>query len=293
VGFVFGLATAGFFATSSILVRIGQRHRTGDDGVFMTVLVNVLTLGVVALFADPPPWNTAGVLGLVVGGVIGTVGGRSFNLRAVRLIGPSRANAFMTTTPVVAAIAGWIVLDESLGPVEALGGVLAILGLLWLVRGRAAQSAGSGEPSAPIAHYLVAAAAPTFFGLAFVARKFGLERYPSSMVGALIGASAAFLVLVSIDAARGRLGDRVAMNLHSIPWWFVGAGVATSAALLSQFTAFTYLPAWVVGILQGTQGIWTIGLSWVFLRGDERIDRTLVGSVLLVAAGVALIGLAR
>ena len=44
-------------------------------------------------------------------------------------------------------------------------------------------------------------------------------------------------------------------------------------------------------MLQSTQGIWTIGLSLVFLKGDERIDRVLVGTVLLVAAGVTLISL--
>ena len=81
------------------------------------------------------------------------------------------------------------------------------------------------------------------------------------------------------------------MNVRSIPWFFVGAGVATSLALLSQYTAFGYLPAWVVGILQATQGIWAILLGVVFLRGDERVDSALVGSVLLVVSGVVLIAL--
>jgi drug/metabolite transporter (DMT)-like permease len=79
------------------------------------------------------------------------------------------------------------------------------------------------------------------------------------------------------------------MNVTAIPWWFVGAGVATSFALLSQFTAFGYLPAWVVGILQATQGIWAILLSVMFLKGDERVDGALIGSVVLVVSGVVLI----
>ena len=85
--------------------------------------------------------------------------------------------------------------------------------------------------------------------------------------------------------------DRIAANVHAIPWWFVAAGVTTSIALLSQFSAFAYLPAWVVGILQATQGIWAIGLGMVFLKGDEHVDWHLMASVALVVSGVVLIGI--
>lgn len=292
MGYLFGLSAAICFAGGSILVRIGQRDEHADDGVFMTVFVNVLVLGIVAaLAADVPDWSTSGVVALGAGGVIGAVGGRSAALRAVRLIGPSRSNAFMTTSPIAAAIAGWIALGESIGPIEAIGGLLAILGLFWLVRGRAPEP-GTHEPS-PITHYLIAAAAPTLFGLAFVVRKWGLARFSDTVLGAFIGVLTALAVLVLIDAARGILVDRVAGNFRRIPWWFVAAGLAMSAAILSQFFAFEYLPAWVVAILQGTQGIWTIAISWLFIRGDERIDRTLIGSVLLVVAGMSLIGFSR
>ena len=111
------------------------------------------------------------------------------------------------------------------------------------------------------------------------------------MVGAFVGAASAYLVIVLIDAVRGVLGERAHSNFRDPSWWFVGAGFSTSAALLSQFTAFTYLEAWVVGILQATQGIWIIILSILFLKGDERIDRALIGSVSLVVAGVVLIAL--
>lgn len=289
MGFVFGISSAFWFATSSILVRIGQRHRTGDDGVLMTVFINVVSLGIVASFATWPQWNAAGVGALLVGGVIGTVLGRSSNLRAVRLIGPARSSAFITAVPAVAALVGWLVLGEALTRLEILGGLIVVSGLLWLVRVRAgAQGLGSGN-RVPVGHYVIAAAAPAFFGTAFVIRKWGLQRFDSSIVGAFLGAAAAFTVLVLIDVARRTIKDRIAMNVTAVPWWFVAAGVATSLALLSQFAAFGFLPAWVVGILQGTQGIWAIILSILFLKGDERVDGALLGSVVLVVSGVALI----
>ena len=289
MGWVFGIASAFFFASTSVLVRIGQRQRNTDDGVLMTVFINVIVLGTAAIFVTKPPWDTGGVLALLLGGVVGSVGGRSFNLRAVRLIGPSRASAFITGTPLAAAIIGWFVLGESLTLIEAFGGLLVIAGLLWLVRVRAGAKGILAGERVPLSSYLIAAAAPLFFGTAFVIRKWGLQHFDSSVVGAFLGSAAAFTVLTSIDITRGQIAERVRMNVESIPWWFVAAGVTASLALLSQFTAFGYLPAWVVGILQATQGLWAIGLGILFLKGDERVDSALIGSVVLVISGVALI----
>ncbi len=287
MGIFFGLFGALCFSLTSILVRIGQRTRSNDDGVFMSVLVNVLLLGAVALFVDWPAWDTGGIISLIAGGVIGTVGGRTALLRGVRLIGPSRSNAFLTAAPVVAAFGGWLALGETLTPIEILGAAMVIGALLYLVNARS-RGGLTGEP-VPLRHYLIAAGAPLSFGMAFVFRKWGLEFFPSSVLGAWIGAASAYLVMLGIDGGRGILGERVRSNFGSVSWWFVGAGVSTSAALLSQFRALALLEAWVVGILQSTQGIWTIGLSLLFLKGDERIDRTLVTTVFLVAAGVTLI----
>ncbi len=168
-----------------------------------------------------------------------------------------------------------------------LGGAIVISGLLWMIQ---ARSGGRLDATpAPLAHYLIAAGAPVAFGLAFVIRKYGLERFDSSVVGAFVGSVSAFTVIVLIDAVRGNISGRIRSNFSTTSWWFVGAGVSTSAALLSQFTSFTYLDAWVVGILQATQGVWTIALSFVFLKGDDHINVPLVGSVILVVTGVVLI----
>ena len=289
MGIVFGLTAAFCFSLTSVLVRIGQRTRPNDDGVFISVLVNVIVLGIYAALVPWPAWDTSAMISFIIGGVIGTVGGRTSLLRAVRLIGPSRSNAFLTGTPAVAALAGWLALGETLTPIEVLGGTIVALGLLWLIRARSGDAGGGAQ--APLFHYVIAAGAPISFGLAFVFRKWGLERFDSSVVGAFVGAASAYLVIVLIDAVRGVLGERARSNFRDPSWWFVGAGLTTSAALLSQFTAFTYLEAWVVGILQATQGIWIIILSILFLKGDERIDRALIGSVALVIAGVVLIAL--
>lgn len=265
----------------------------------MTVLMNVIVLGIVSIPVTAPAWSTSGVIGLAIGGVLGTFLGRFANLRGVRLIGATRTSAFMTGTPLVAAIAGLFLLDEDIESLDAVGGLIVVAGLLALVRARATPTsmldgvASPADQSTRRLGFTFAAAAPVFFGLSFVVKKWGLLRYDDAVLGAFIGASAALAVVAFVDLSAGRLRRRARENFRRIPWWFVAAGVAMSLALLTQFAAFSYLDAWLVGVLQSTQGIFALLLGWIFMRAEERIDSWVATSVLLVAAGVVLIGLQR
>lgn len=286
MGILLGLLTAIFFSASSVMVKVGQRTEPSDNGVYTTVFVNVVLLGVVALFGSKADWQTSAVVALIIGGIVGVVFGRSMMLWAVRLIGPARTAAFTTGTPVAAAVGGWLLLDETISPLEAAGGVITAAGLLWLVRSR---SSGSEAPRPPVQHYLIAAAAPVFFGLAFVARKWGLDRLDSTLVAAFLSTLAGFVFMTVFGLLRGESRTQLRRLTHANRW-FLLAGVATGLAILSQFLAFGFLEAWVVGLLVGTQGIWTLGFSAAFLRGEEYIDRNVVGAILVVAVGVAVVG---
>jgi drug/metabolite transporter (DMT)-like permease len=292
MGIALGLSAAFWFGVGSMLIRVGMRTSPKDDGLWMTIAVNVLFLGVIGIFVSKPDWSTSGIAALAAAGVVGAVGGRSSNLRAIRHVGPTRASVFLMGTPMVAALAGWIVLDESLGLIDALGGALVISGLYILIRARSTAAAvpGSTQPQhSALIGYVYAAAAPTLFGLAFVIRKWGLQSYDSAVLGAMIGSIAGLTLLTLLDLGGRRLGERLHNNFAEVNWWFVGAGAAISAALLSQFSAFSRIPAWVVGVLQGTQMLWVLLLGYVFLREEERIDAAVVASVGLVAVGVTLI----
>jgi drug/metabolite transporter (DMT)-like permease len=164
--------------------------------------------------------------------------------------------------------------------------------LVVLIRTRSTAAAVSTHETHERPHvigYIFAVAAPVLFGLAFVLRKWGLQEFDSAVLGVLIGGTAALAYLVLVDLARGRFAARMSENFSNINWWFVGAGAAISFALISQFWAFTLIPAWVVAVLQSTQALWVMGLSYALLRSEERIDVKLVGSAVVVAAGVILI----
>jgi drug/metabolite transporter (DMT)-like permease len=145
--------------------------------------------------------------------------------------------------------------------------------------------------SASITGFLFALAAAMLFGVGFVVRKAGLAGYDSAVAGAFIGAMTALGMIIVSAGARRQLDGLVEANFRRVPWWFVAGGVASGFALLAQFKAFDYLPAWVVSLLQGTQAVWTILFSYLFLRDEEDIGWRLLLSIGLVVCGVAVMTL--
>jgi len=84
-----------------------------------------------------PPWtlpwsDLRGELGLDVLGVvvIATVVPYLFSVGAVRLIPAARVGLASTAEPVIAAVAAWILIGESLQPLQVLGGVIVVVGIL-------------------------------------------------------------------------------------------------------------------------------------------------------------------
>lgn len=320
MGVIMGLASAALFGLNAVFVKIGMRRRPIDNGHFMSVLVNVFFIGVLMLFVTLPAWSWAGFAAFVLAGLMTTWVGRGTSFMAIRLLGPARQGAILVSAPLFAAITGWFFLDEGITLLQALGGVVISIGILLLMRARAPQQQDSPIGDSEVADlaalsgvetvmtrtarlrtairhddftrgFMVAILAALFFGSGFVARKWGLSYLPSAVGGAFFGACTALSMITLSAAARGRFRDLVNDNLRKIPWWFVGGGTAASLALLLQFSAFDYLPAWAVSLLQGTQAVWTLMWTWLFLRHEERIGKELVISIGFVVCGVTIMTL--
>lgn len=81
---------------------------------------------------------------LALSGIIGLAIGDQALFTAFVYIGPRLSTLVMTTSPLLAALLGWIVLDEKLTPVAMLGILLTVGGVAWVVLERP-QSARSSN----------------------------------------------------------------------------------------------------------------------------------------------------
>jgi drug/metabolite transporter (DMT)-like permease len=316
LGILMALAAGALLGLNAVFIKIGMRRGRIDNGHFMSVLVNVLVLGVLMLFVSLPRWNWVGFGGFILAGLLTTWLGRGSSFTAIRLIGPPRQGAILVSSPLFAAIGGWFFLGENITFVQGLGAVIILIGLWVLLRSRLksesslrdsgiahtlleAQDAGTAHISgtrgrtADSHHdftrgFFIAVMAAFFFGSGFVARKWGLSYFPSAVAGAFFGACTALSMIILSSAARGNLRRLLEENFRQIPWWFVAGGIALSISLLLQFSSFHYLPAWIVSLLLTTQAVWTLLWTWLFLRDEEQVGRELLLSIAFVLVGVAV-----
>jgi len=317
MGVLLSLGAAISFSVSVVLLRVGMRTRPYDDGMFMSLFVNVLTLGVAMLMITLPAWSTSGVAAYVLAGLLGSWLGRVTNLKAIRRIGAARSSAFLVAQTLAAALGGWLLLGESVQLVDGMGAILIVAGLGIIIRSRmvaeslvAEQGHGRGwlarlgtptKGAGAVARattwmtraeggFLYALAAPLFFGLSLVAGKWGLLRFPSPVTGAFLGTLSALAMVIVSSSSRGGFRWLVSGTFRNPSWWFAGAGVAISSALLLQFAAFFHSPAWVVSVVLGTQALWVLLFSLLFIRREEKIGIDLIAAMALVVTGVGIIG---
>jgi drug/metabolite transporter (DMT)-like permease len=285
--------------------------------MFISLVVNVLTLGVAMLVISVPAWSASGVAAYVLAGLLGSWLGRVANFKAIRRIGAARSSAFLVAQPLAAALGGWLLLGESVQLVDGMSAILIVAGLGIIIRSRmvaeslvAEQGHGRGwlarlgtqtRAGGPVARaiawmtraeggFFYALAAPLFFGLSLVAGKWGLLRLASPATGAFLGTLSALAIVIVSSSFRGKLRSLVSGTIHNPSWWFVGAGIALSSALLLQFAAFFRSPAWVVSVVLGTQALWVLLFSLLFIRREEKVGSDLIAAIALVVTGVSIIG---
>jgi drug/metabolite transporter (DMT)-like permease len=316
MGLAFALASAASFALQSICVRIGHRSRRDDDGHFMSVLMNTLLVLVVLPFTTLYAWSWVAFAAFLLAGIGTTWLGRGTALRAIRLIGPARQGAFLISAPLFTGVAGWTLLDETPALNQLTGGILVLAGLGVLIRSKLAAEPLAGatlEAEEPVVEpafaepgavaiptrdayrtrgYAIAFVGAAAFGLGYVMRAWGLEHYPNAVFGALVGAALTLVLIVVRESVRGRLATLWDENIRHVPLWFLVGGLLSGLGLIFGFSSFLYLPAWAVAVIKGTQGLWTLVFSYIFIRDEERLGPTVVLSVILTFSGIVVMALA-
>ena len=134
-GIVLGLAAAAFY---SVYIVVGARELGGTDALAATTVVCLsaaATLLIASLFRTPHfPGAWWGWLAIAAIAVVSTVVAMIAFFGALKRIGPAVASIASTLEPVVTVALAWIVLGESLAPVQIAGGALVLGSAAWLAR---------------------------------------------------------------------------------------------------------------------------------------------------------------
>ncbi len=136
VGPAAGVATSVLWTATSMMFTAGGR-RIGATLVnvfriwFAIVLLGVTHRLVAGTWLPDTVGGQVALLGL--SGVVGLAIGDQSLFTAFIHIGPRLAMLIMATSPILAALFGWVVLGERLGPLSWLGIAMTIGGVAWVV----------------------------------------------------------------------------------------------------------------------------------------------------------------
>ena len=212
---------------------------------------------------------------------------------AVREAGPSRTAVVINTFPLFAAALAIIFLDEPLRAGLAVGTVLVVVGTVGIAAGRAAPFEYRGTAfRLALAVMLVSAA--VVGGRDTAVRWASEAQEISSLVGAattMASGSATVLLYVVFKGTNSRPSLPTRLRQTLMPFGAIGALAGLNTVLI--FEAFERGRVTVVSPVIGTAMLWTLVFSVVTLGRSEGLGKRLIGSALLVAGGVAIIGVTR
>ena len=131
-----------------------------------------------------------------------------------------------------------------------------------------------------------------FFALGGVFRQMSMTYVPSALLGTLVGTFVALItnsvyIYISAQPENGWSFTRGEITFFAL------GGLANSIAILFFFSALVSgTSISITAALKNTSPLFTLFLSWVFLRKAERFTLKLVCSIVVVILGAFIIVLA-
>ncbi len=296
MGELAALAASFCWALNSIQFTIAGR-RVGSrivNRARLTLAILFLSLTHLLLYGTLWPMQAGlhrwGWLG--ISGVIGLIIGDGSLFQAFLLIGPRKSMVLMTLVPVISTIAAWLLLGETLLPIEIGAIVLTVAAIAWVVSERESAVAADHEPPGNrrklTLGVLLGIAGATGQALGLVAAKRGLgDTFP-----ALSGTLIRMIVATCVVWLSALLGSQVRPTWEALKdrktglWLLGGAFVGPFIGIWLSLIAVRNAPVGIASTLMALSPIILIPLDhWIF--GERVTPRSVAGTVVALAgAGV-------
>lgn len=249
MGVLLALTGAVSFSFMNVFVRNGVRPDDPDNGLFITMLINIVIFGILAaamlLLGAIPTFTPAGVAWFVASGVAATFLGRTALFGGIRHIGAARAAAIKNATPLVTVGLALTFLGERLSIVDGVGVALILVGVLALVREALRNAPGPlGAQTDPASADLIETAleseAIAEAGLrgrtrSFAGRTMAAITEPSNR-RVLLGVTLS--ILAALFFGTGHTFRKLGMDL--MPNAVIGALIGTSTAMVAYLLAESF-----------------------------------------------------
>jgi drug/metabolite transporter (DMT)-like permease len=282
---VLALCSAALFGAMPVAVRVAFSHPHPLPAPVGTLYFQAAAFVVLAVGAAIQGGVTLdGIAPFLLAGLIAPGASQLFITLAIRDAGSSRASVAFGIAPLFAVVFAVAFFDERPDPAVLAGAFLIVGGGLAL----------AGERDRP-AHVRRIGIAYALVGAALFAFRDNLVRHlsldtdvPPLTAGTATLASA--LVVTALFVAVRR--DPLRCPPGALARWLL-PGVLIGLSYACLFEAFYRGTVSVVAPIVGTESLWGVGFSALFLGKTERVGPRLVAGAALVVSGAVLIGVFR
>lgn len=283
------LATALCWAATSLLFAEAARRIDALRVNLLRLPVALLLLSLALLTVDQPlaPLTWLRWLFLAASAVVGLLLGDLALFAALRRLGARLTSLLMSLAPVVATLAGWLLLDELPSSRRAgLGIAMTLAGVAWV----AAERATSGEwVENRLGGIALAVLAATCQGVGLVLAKLGMggEVAPLAATWVRIGVATVLLWLLTAASRRLRWGEIAGAARRAWRQVVGGAFFGPFLGVWLSLAAVALTDVGVAATLMATSPVLVIPL--VMLLEGYRPTMRAVSGTLVAVAGVALL----
>ena len=277
---VLALTAAFLGAGATILIRQGLRGSGPYTGFWINVIVGTVAAWIAVVATGGPGRVTATALVFfVLAGLVGTVAGRLLRFIAIERVGASVSAAIVNLNPLIATLLAIALLCERVTVPIVTGTIVIALGTILL--SMSGQHLGF-RPQLLVYPLLSA----TCFGMVSILRKLGLSG-AGPIIGMALNVSTAAVAFAAFMLASGQRGSLICRGRPLA--YFAAAGLLENVAVFLNIVALGMGTVSVVTPLYGTSPIFTLLLSFFFLRGIERLTGRVVAGTVLIVVGIYLL----
>jgi drug/metabolite transporter (DMT)-like permease len=291
LGQVFALITALCWAQNSIVYSMAGRRVSSQTVTHIRLWIALPAVLTVHLIMTgnviPAVIPVTSFLYLAVSGVIGFFLADIFIFHGFVALGPRETMVILTLSPIFSAILSWIFIGETLEPVQILGVLLTIGGVMWVIYAerRPRKEGEKDYRTGVIAAFLGAAAQAA----AMVLSKQGLTEGVHPISANIIRVSFGLLGLSVFMISRRRfiadfkkMADRKAFLL-------IGAGALVGPVLgiILALYALTLAPVGIVTTLMQTSPVMLLPVDRFLFR--RKIPWSVWIGTVIAVAGTALL----
>jgi drug/metabolite transporter (DMT)-like permease len=282
---LWALAAALSFSIGQALVSRGLSHSNATTAAWFTSGVSGLILWLISLSQPFPSLTTRIVLGISAAALFSPFLARVSLYMAFSRLGLSRPTVIVGTAPLWAAVLAILLLGEPFTLQIGFGTLATTLGVIFLAYEKLPRTDWKKI------HLTFAFFAAFCFGARDAVARFGVAGFSSPLVAAALAPSVA-CVLLSLLFFSGAQSFRYRLEKKALPH-LCAAGLFYVTAYYSLFTALSGGYVVILAPAIHSAPLFTLVLSYIFWRKEERMGPRVVIGALLVVAGVTIISLAR